>query len=330
MSLTSRLKDWHTLTQVAPASEDPEVHGGRQGEKYLHTLLTSHVHFKGATLFPNKRVPAGRRRREIDLLVVTAKRIHVIEVKNWSGSLRVEGVAWIQTTRDGVERKHANLLADQNEKNVVLMRYLERQGVQLDAGLHERYFCNKVLFINPRLQVQDAAIWQHPDVLMAPRLETFLGQQPKKVFGERVLGSVVQWCLDSENAAIVMDGYFGSLPSEKVTAIKEAFDKLGTWDALRYFGERIEIGDLIHVVAGGQLIKRDRFLDKRSYSLGWPRNRTTGLMKAFFGIGSLGCLQYGGGFSTPLRTDDYAYFHRPGESAPVEVKLIELESISIG
>jgi len=330
MSLTSRLQDWHSLTKLSPAFEDPEVRAGRQGEKYLHTLLTSHVHFKGATIFPNKRVPAGRRRREIDLLVVTSKRIHVIEVKNWSGSLRIAGDAWIQTTRDGIEREHPNLLTDQHEKNVVLMRYLERQGMQLEAGLHDRYFCNKVLFINPRLHVQDAAIWQHPDVLMPSRLDAFLEQQPKKIFGERVLGSIVQWCLDSENANIVMDGYFGSLPAEKVSAIKEAFDRLGTWDALHYYGERIETGDLIHVVAGGQLIKRDRFLDKRLYSLGWPRNRTTGLMKALFGIGSLGCLEYGGGFSTPLRTDDYAYFHRPGESAPVEVKLIELDSISIG
>lgn len=330
MSLSTRLKEWHALTRVSPAPEDPEVFGGRQGEKYLHTLLTSHVHFKGATLFPNKRVPAGRRRREIDLLVVTAKRIHVIEVKNWSGSLRVEGDAWVQTTRDGVERVHADLLADQQEKNAVLMRYLERQGVQLNDSLHERYFCNKVLFINPRLQVQDAAIWQHPDVLMSSRLQTFLAQQPQKVFGERVLGSVVQWCLDSENAGLVMDGYFGSLPSEKVAAIKEAFDRLGTWDALHYFGERIEIGDLIHVVAGGKLLKRERFQEKHAYPLRWPRNKTTGLLKSLFGIGSLGCLDYGGGFSTPLRTDDYVYFHRAGDTAPVEIKLIELNSISLG
>jgi hypothetical protein len=330
MSLKKRLKDWHALTLVAPSPEDPEVHGGRQGEKYLHTLLTSHLQFKNATLFPNKRVPAGRRRREIDLLVVTAKRIHVIEVKNWSGLLRIEGDSWIQTTRDGTERVHPDLLADQQEKNDVLMRYLERQGVQLDDALHARYFCNKVLFVNPRLHVQDAAIWQHPDVLMPSRLDFFLGQQPKKAFGERVLGSVIQWCLDSENAGVVMDGYFGSLPSEKLTAIKDAFDRLSTWDALHYFGERIEIGDLIHVAAGGQLIKRNRFEDKTAYPLQWPRNKTAGLLKALLGIGSHGCLQYGGGFSTPVGTDDYVYFHRAGDNAPVEIKLLELDSITLG
>ena len=330
MSLSQRLKDWHAVSRVAPASEDPEVYGGRQGEKYLHTLLTSHLYFKDASLFPNKRVPTAHGRREIDLMVVTTKRIHVIEVKNWSGSLRIEGSDWVQTRRDGTELRHRDLLVDQHEKNTALMRYVARQGVHLSTDLAARYFCNKVLFMNPRLDVHSPTITTHPDVLTRGRLDDFLKQQPKKAFGEQMIGSVIQWCLDSDNAGLVMDGYFGSLPTEKTEAITAAFDRLSTWDALHYYGDRIEIGDIIHIVAGGQLLKRDRFEGKCTYSLGWTRGKTVGIMKAIVGLGPLGCLHYGGGFSTPLRTDDYVYFDRPGSAGPAKVKLIELDAISVG
>src|SRR5690606_28386865 len=100
MSVFDRLREWRKVASTSPMLEDADVLGGREAEHFLNTLVQSRGNFKGAGLFPNKRVPAGNRRREIDLIVVTAKRIHVIEIKNWSGSLRVVGDRWVQVNRN--------------------------------------------------------------------------------------------------------------------------------------------------------------------------------------------------------------------------------------
>jgi hypothetical protein len=53
------LKEWRSIISIKPVAEDPEVLGGREAERFLHALVQLHIRFKGASLFPDKRVPAG-------------------------------------------------------------------------------------------------------------------------------------------------------------------------------------------------------------------------------------------------------------------------------
>lgn len=324
-----RLREWREVVSVARTAEDPEVLGGRQAEHFLHTLVQSHFNFKGASLYPNKRVPAGYCRREIDLIVVTAKRIHIIEIKNWSGSLRIVGHRWVQTNRNGREIEHRDLVADHQDKNVVLIEYLRHQGVRLDPKVQAKYLSNKVIFMNPRLVVHDQAITDHPDVLLPHRLNAYLNRQRRSGFGERILGSLVQWCLDTEAADVVMDGYFDSLTPDKVARVRAAVEQLGTWDTLQYFGSRVEIGDLIHLSVGGDVVSREQIGGRRSCQVRWTRNKTWGLFKALTGTGSLGWLDLPSG-ARPISPSDFVFFHRPGESAPTQVPLLGLEGITLG
>ncbi|MFO0865047.1 MAG: nuclease-related domain-containing protein [Gemmataceae bacterium] len=328
-TFSERLREWREVVSAAPAAEDPEVLGGRQAERFLHTLVQSHFNFQGASLYPNKRVPAGHRRREIDLIVVTAKRIHIIEIKNWSGSLRIIGHRWVQTNRNGREIEHPDLVADHQDKNVVLIEYLRRQGVQLNPKVQAKYLSNKVIFMNPRLVVHDRAIANHPDVLLPHKLDSYLNQQRRSGFGERILGSLVQWCLDTESADVVMDGYFGSLTPDKVVAVRAAVDRLGTWDTLQYFGSRVEIGDLIRVSVGGAVVSREQIGDRCHCPVRWTRHKTWGLFKALTGFGSLGRLHLPSG-SRPLSPADFVFFHRPGEPAPTQIPLLGLDAITLG
>lgn len=329
MSLLERFRVWRAIAGTSPSLEDPEVLAGRRAERFLVRLVQSRDNFKGASLYPNKRVPAGRRRREIDLLVVTANRIHVIEVKNWSGSLRAERGRWIQTNRNHREIEHPDLVADHRDKNLALVEHLRREGARLDPNAQAKYLSNKVVFMNDRLVVQDRAISEHPDVLLAGRLDAYLKQQRRSGFGERVLGSIVQWCLDSESADAVVDGYLGGLAPDNVAKIRAAIDRLPTWDSLRYFGSRVETGDLIHVSIGGVKTPRASLGDRRSYPVRWPRNKTLGLIKAVTGLGSLGRLDLPGG-SRPLSPDDFVFFHRAGEPEPVRVPLLRLDALVLG
>jgi hypothetical protein len=329
MTLSQRLREWQQVVSTVPAEEDPEVLGGRQAEHFLHTLVQSHYNFKGASLYPNKRVPARNRRREIDLIVVTAKRIHIIEVKNWSGHLRVIGNQWVQTNRNNREIEHPNLLADHHDKNSVLIEYLRRQGVSLDPGAQAKYLSNKVIFMNPRLVIHDRAISCHPDVLLPNRLDSYLNQQRRSGLGERVLGSVIQWCLDTESAEIVMDGYFGSLTPEKVSGVCAAIDQLATWDSLQYYGSRVEIGDLIRASIGGVEVPRKQFGCRCSCPVRWTRHKTWGLMKALSRSGQLGCLHLPCG-KRPISSGDFVFFHRAGEPAPIQIPLLGLTGITLG
>ncbi len=326
---TERLRDWRDVVSTAPSAEDPEVLGGRQAEQFLNTLVESHFNFKGASLYPNKRVPAGNRRREIDLIVVTAKRIHIIEVKNWSGSLRIVDSKWVQTNRNNREIEHLDLVADHQDKSVVLIDYLKREGVALDPKVQGKYLSNKVIFMNPRLEVQSPAIVNHPDVLLPRRLNSYLDKQRKPGFGERLLGSVIQWCLDSDGADVVMDGYFGSLTSDKIEAIRIAIDKLFTWDSLQYLGSKVDTGDLIHLSVGGTIVPRNQIGSRRSIPVLWTRSRTWGLIKVIAGVEQFGRIVLPTG-ERSLSPQDFAFFHRAGDRTPVQILLRELEHVGLG
>ncbi len=325
-----RLRDWRDLGLILPIAEDPAIAGGRQAERFLETLVQSHLNFQGAILYPNKRVPAGRRRREIDLIVVTAKRIHVIEVKNWSGSLRVVGDKWVQTNRNNREIAHANLAADHQDKNAVLIDYLLHEGVALGPDAQFKFITNKIIFMNPRLSIEDPSIREHPNVLPPDRLNDYLDRQRRASFGERMLGSVIQWCLDSESAGAVMEGRFGSLASDKVEAVRAAFDKLSTWDAVHYYGSRVETGDLLRLTIGGTTYFRDRLGAHRELPVRWTRHRGWGFIKALTGLGKLGRIKIEGVGALPLSPRDSLLFHKAGEPTPVEIPLGRVKAIDLG
>jgi hypothetical protein len=328
--LSQRLRGWREITSVRPLAEDPEVLGGRQAEHFLKTLVHTHHNFQGASLFPNKRVPAGYRRREIDLVVVTAKRIHVIEVKNWSGTLRAVGGKWVQARRGGEQVEHPDLVADHRDKNEALLGYLNREGAGLDPDARRKYLSSKVLFMNQKLEVLSRSIADHPDVLLPARLKGYLNRQRRPGWSEKLLGSIVQWCLDSESAEVVMDGYFGSLTDEKVAAVRRAMEKLGTWDAVHYLGTRVEVGDLIRLSVGGRQVGRERLPAGATIPVRWTRDPTWGLVKALLGVGQPGWIELPGEVPVPLSPDDSLLFHPAGQADPRTIPLKAVDRITRG
>ena len=329
MNLYDRLREWREVVATLPTEEDPEVLGGREAEQFLTNLVEAHRNFKGATVYPNKRVPSGTRRREIDLIIITAKRIHVIEVKNWSGELCVRGCNWIQTNRNNQEIEHPDLVADHQEKNDVLLKYLRREGVSLEAKLQTKYIANKVIFMNRRLIVRDRSIYDHPDVLLPHRLDAYLNSQRRSGLGNRILGSVVQWCLDTDSADVVMDGYLNSLSPDKIKMIENAIDRLSTWDTLVYHGSRVETGDLIRASIGGKTFQRDQFGSRRSSPVRWTRHKTWGLIKSIAQLSPLGTIHLPEG-PLPLSSRDFVFFHRAGDRTPTEIPLVELNAVTTG
>ncbi|MEY4571252.1 MAG: hypothetical protein RLZ10_445, partial [Bacteroidota bacterium] len=147
--------------------------------------------------------------------------------------------------------------------------------------------------------------------------------------GEQILSSLVQWCLDSELAEVVIDGFFNSLTLEKIKAIRSALDKVGTWDTLEYYGSRVEIGDLINISVDGQVLSRDQIGSRCRCTIDWTRNKLWGFIKALAGSENFGWIQLPNDIK-PLSPSDFAFFHRPGEPAPVRIPLLKLNAITLG
>lgn len=66
--------------------------------------------------------------REVDLLVVTPGGVHMVELKDWRGSLTTENGTWVQTPKEGRRVPHGNPLHLVNKKAKELAALLGRYG----------------------------------------------------------------------------------------------------------------------------------------------------------------------------------------------------------
>ncbi|CCF62567.1 BREX system serine/threonine kinase PglW [Nocardia cyriacigeorgica] len=69
--------------------------------------------------------------REVDLLVIAANGVYMIELKDWSGRLTSEGGDWVQTTTRGDRRFHRNPLHLVNQKSKELAGLLGDNGARV-------------------------------------------------------------------------------------------------------------------------------------------------------------------------------------------------------
>jgi Nuclease-related domain len=248
-SWKQRFDAWHKIskTDLSPVEEDGWVLAGRDAEDLLHKLVEENYSFQGCHSFAGKRVPNldGKGRREIDLIVVTAKRLYIIECKNWTGYLIAEGDRWVQTTeRNGqLSRKdHENVLEVNRLKMRLLLANLRNQGIVVKPGA----VCQKVIFMNPKLQIRSPKIAESADVITPDRLETYLNSQNAKLkFHERLFSAVIGVLLDDETKGKILDGVGIELVGgEKHERLVQAIRELGTWDKIFVHGTKILSGDI--------------------------------------------------------------------------------------
>lgn len=323
-TLRERLSTWKALGRTEPLEEDPGILAGRQGENFLRDFVQGHVEFQNSHIFLGKRVPRKKGRKEIDLMVVTPKRIHIIEAKNWSGALQVRGDKWVQVRRKGQEVEHPNLLDYNLQKMDILIEYLGGKGLSLSRD----FFCQKVIFVNPRLKV-DEKLSENLDVITPSKLEGYLNQHKRKGLSEGMLCSVIEFCLGSDAAQKMVKDLFKSLTKENYTTLLRELDGLSTWDRLDYYGNKSSTGDFLKLKVGDRYWRKNRLGEIRSLEIRWSRNRFWGLIKALFRIGTLGSVKVDGE-TLSLSAEDKVLFHFAGQPDPELVPLTKVEEIVLG
>lgn len=238
-----RLANWRALRNAPVFLEDGRTHASRVTEVVTRRLVSVHHTTRYGHLFSNKRIPrdvkaAAMGRYETDLIVITPRRIVVLEVKNWSGTLRLQGDQWIQTQRSGNQIVHNNLLTHNRDKLRVLHQYLKHKGVHLPA---ER-FHQAVVFANPRLDI-DPVLREHPAILEFDSLDSALGDGTSAA---RLLAAkLVDKLVANEAAAAVQRDLLDVIPPAQIKAAAQAIEELRTWDLVTLRGGRVLQGDVL-------------------------------------------------------------------------------------
>ena len=116
-TVLSRLR---SVSEARSPKEHVELkadHEGRKAEDDVTgSLQSSRAALGELRVWHSLRVPTttcgGSGRREIDVVLLNERGLHLLEVKHWSGSVRVSSSSeWLQTRRDGSVVRHGNVLA---------------------------------------------------------------------------------------------------------------------------------------------------------------------------------------------------------------------------
>ena len=191
-SISDRLDAWRTIANATRVEELQEVTAGRSAEKSLQTMFNAKLFFKKSCILHSKRVPCysnnKRVRYEIDLVVLTQKQIIAIEIKNWSCSVTLDGENWIQTRKDGRKIVYSDPI--KKPRLDILCDYLEMKGCTTP-----KLRVSILIQWNSKFNI-DLQLSNNSDLLLLSHLERFLNIQKGSSFGERILHSVLNCCVD--------------------------------------------------------------------------------------------------------------------------------------
>jgi hypothetical protein len=335
MQLMNRLEQWAQIQKVRPALELPDVTGGRDAEVMLKHLVASSFQFKDASLLAGRRIPSKRqhRRREIDLIVCTHRKIHLIEIKNWSGVLDVRNGVWRQTRRNGEVVEHPDLLRENLLRRDAVVEYLHDRGLHLVDSFVRNHIVPEVIFMNPRLAITPD-IEALPEVISRRELDGYLGRQEQKGLTERVFASLIDLCMDREARAggSSSRAVASGIPDDQYRQIVGFLSETSTWDQVQLYGSRMVTGDVVTSRLGGKTYRKPELIELSGglpITVEWTRSRFWGLLKAIGGFGPLGTITLGND-RRAISLGDTLNFHPVGETDSASFRLTELERIVLG
>ena len=246
------LKNWqeHSRKRINPLYQKGKDKAGFQGEEFIKKLIVTHQHFRGrknCVLLPNKRVPKtqGGGKREIDLIIASKKKIHIHEVKNWSGRLegRIDDATWVHYPRAGEPREVKNITTDNAEKASVLSQFFKRIGIEVSP----KEIDYRTFFVDSkrpdgsiRLNIS-SKISKDPSIVTTDKLGFYLNvEQADNIdqinHWQKVIVSfvekIVSFTLGEESGNRFIDGFSGRVGKENHKKLINSLKILPTWDQM--------------------------------------------------------------------------------------------------
>lgn len=301
------------MADTTSEEEDPTLRAGDQGEEWLHAVAGTYRQSRKGLLFAGKRIPAGGRRREIDLIAVTTKRLYVFEVKNWSGAVSLQGNTWIQIRRNGERKEHENPLESTLEKVQVLLQYLK----QKDIVIPEEQVSQKVFLVNPHLTM-DASIAHHPDVLY-----------PSKLLHPITQEVIIDYCLAQEKSDSRFRGQREAEMRKLFPHIVGELHQLRSWDRIVLDKQASLKGDVKQIMIGNDVLLPNDLVQGMNIEVQWPGNESERLLKELLGVKS-GLFVFAENVTYPISRDDTILFQKVGQRVPSRLPLTKIKKITIG
>ncbi len=330
--LRARLQHWLMLVKTKPIQEDEVKKAGEEGERKVLALMDGHRGLKDAHFYAGRRVPKTKshplipsRRSEIDLIILTPKAVHVIEVKNWSGEIRQneeDPHQWIRRRRNRDAQGIRSVVEVNQAKAWSLGNYLGSKGVAVGP----EHIRTHVFFTNTNLQM-DRAIEEMPDVVSVHHISGFLAGLGTKTL-DRIILRMAKLVLDQESADMVRQGLAGAMPQSIYDQILNEFDQLHTWDRLHFHGGAVETGDLLWVKSHGHSLKSDDLQPGEQIRLQWQRGRILSLLKAVTGkhLGHIITAKQ----KVAVDMDGQVFFHFAGQPEPAIIPVTSVDIIERG
>lgn len=244
--------------------ERPEKVAGDKAEQAVHRMVRDHPNFKGAHIFDNKRVPlhgAEAAHGEIDVLVVTDQRIYVLEVKDWSGRLEVDGERWRYTPQSKESKPEKDWTVWNRTKAQALVEYLRGHQIAVPSS----FVTSRLVLMNDKIDLAEE-IAQNPDVIVKSQLEAYFAKQPGRyTFAERVATSLIRRLFDEEHEAVARGE--ASLGREDFESACKHIAALHPFDKVVLRGGRQLPGDIEAVSRGG---KKPDWVSGEEWTVQWP------------------------------------------------------------
>lgn len=331
LSLSERFAQWRVLSGVKPIPEDTIKLAGDEGERAVLKTLQRHRSLKGSYLYVNKRIPNIQpghpllpgKRAEIDLILLTPRHIHVIEIKNWSGRLESDAKnpdVWIRQRRyDPGPKPCANVVATNALKVRSLKSYLSQQGIPVtDAHLR-----NYVFFTNANLSLA-GTVARMPEIVTMDAVRRFSAKVGMRTL-DKIILQLARVVLEREQADQIGQGLCETFPEPLHAALEKTLDNLPTWDRLVLHGGREVTGDFIWADAWGARCLPKSLQRGHYYRIDWQYNKYWALLYTLVGR-SLGSI------NNRIQADPHGqvYFHAAGQPNPETFPLAQVTRIEKG
>lgn len=218
--------------------EEEHVKAGRNAELSFASSLRLKSGLDSSYLFCCLRIPDRyqARKREIDVVVLTADGIFCIEVKCWSGTITrsEDGSKWIQTKTKQISTnsfaanqiEHDNSVTDTEAKARLLRDYLSRKEIYVA----EKMFHSRVVLCNANAEL-DEHISNDSSVI-------------KPSDHDKFIQSFSRGFLQSLPESVVPSWISKKLSYSQMNQIRTVLSTTGTWDIIHLNGGRQLYGDL--------------------------------------------------------------------------------------
>ena len=194
----------YATSNINPETEDPIVLAGRDAENVLHNIIHENYQFRGCHSFSSKRIynTQVNHKHEIDLIIVTDKKLYVMECKNWGGSLVIERDKWVQIKRNNDRVEHDNVLNLNEIKKNLLISTLKSHDITVNDTACEQ----KIILMNRNLKIQNPEIYSNENIITPDRLYQYLNKQDNRRKPHEILFSaIINLLLDDESATMISD-----------------------------------------------------------------------------------------------------------------------------